>query len=262
MVLKSITIDIGSAQKELNLLGTTWRTRVPRRVMIAAKEELPAIIKECVPKRSGKLQRSAKTEMTEKGLRLWFDSPYAIHVDQGTELSPGRYVPAPLEKRLISTEITERRDAYKLALREGHSERAASAAWFTPIKRVPREKFEPYTAGEFQPFAKLGSGKRALRKGGTRYRVGGRISIREDLRGELKREVVQHELKHAIDWMAGEAYGAEAGARLERRAREFAEKRRNIGMHPGIKAANFGEKIILALIEELPDIIQRSKGVK
>ena len=77
------------------------RFRWPNEVMDRAANIMAEEIEEKAPKgRTKRLSESVRVETAPDLRRVVVDSPYGVHVNEGTGPSPGRYIPA-IDRRLI-----------------------------------------------------------------------------------------------------------------------------------------------------------------
>jgi len=103
MPLRCASIGVEKVRRRLMIDEILWRRIIPQSIMTLAAQMVPTEVEVFVPRRTGNLQSSAEIQVRATSVRVWFEAPYATYVDEGFPPSPGRYVPEPLQKRLIST---------------------------------------------------------------------------------------------------------------------------------------------------------------
>jgi len=199
------------------------------RIIQAARE----LNSEITPKLTGKLQESFRIEEEEHRLRMFWDVPYALYVDEGFPKSEGRYVPA-IDKRLVNKALSARQQVFRQALAQGYSHTVASVALNVPVKK---QSFPDYLNGYYDKTNKI-------------------IVINRNKSPEIQLRTIRHELWHALEHRAGtlEKPGKEERAKM---FGEFAAslREKSIGWHPGFTGHQFSEKFLNELREAATSIV-------
>ena len=177
--------------------------------------------------KTGNLSSSVRVQhVTPTDIELRVAAPYALYFFQGTNPSPGRYVPA-IEKRLTARGIRRSRKLInRYARRMGvRNPLIYEAIRKTPVRIVPKRALPPEIQGVYQPALE---GYRHLIEGipspyGNIYVRRGQVKISYAIRHELWHTVqaARGRIKGHTEFLEGEAYEAEERSIFP------------IGTHPG-----------------------------